>query len=619
MPLEKLGAHERTPGVVDFGLLLPWVAADAGNRIWVKVIHEQDQFLQTVPPLWFELSHSTDPVYGDFWSTTVTIAAASKPSPTSAWGQSGRYVYRYLVRNPNVGDLDWVVDPFAREFGVGKLSAFTLGYTPYVWSATEPTWRTPALKDLVVYELMLAEFAADLDGAIERLGYLKDLGINCVEVMPVSNVALTIDWGFLPIGYFGVDERFGKRSDFQRFVDAAHQQGIAVALDAVYGHTSDQHPYCDVYRRLKYAENPFLGDFAKNYFGESTDYTRQLTRDFFYSVNLHWLDVYHVDGFRYDCVPNYWDGAMGVGYANLVYSTFQKVKEKQAEGGAWLRFSGGAGEPLRLIQCAEQLEDPQGVLAQSFSNATWQNLTLDAAGGVATGTRDALTNLGYQFGLAGYPTVVNTDGDVIPKTALQYLENHDHSRFVAHFGTIGSDDDLLREGDRSKWYKVQPYLIGLLLAKGLPLLWQGQEVGENYYVPDAGLGRVMMLRPVRWDYFYDEIGQSMIGLVRRLLNLRHSAEEFRADDGHFFYNDYARYQGRGLLLFSRSTPDSFSLVVLNFTDEDVIAPFWFPLDGEYHERLHDGPEDRLSGVHKLTEQWLTIPSNYGRVWSRVGP
>jgi 1,4-alpha-glucan branching enzyme len=428
-------------------------------------------------------------------------------------------------------------------------------------------------------------------------------------------VALTIDWGFLPIGYFGVDERFGKRSDFQRFVDAAHQQGIAVALDAVYGHTSDQHPYCDVYRRLKYRENPFLGGFAKDYFGESTDYSKQFTRDFFYSVNMHWLDVYHVDGFRYDCVPNYWDGATGVGYANLVYTTFQTVKEKQADGGAWLRFDGGAGQPLRLIQCAEQLEDPQGVLSQSYTNATWQNLTLDTASNVAAGNLDELTTLGFRLGLAGFPSLATANGDTVPKTALQYLENHDHSRFVTHFGTIAGDNDLLREGDRSKWYKVQPYLIGLLLGRGLPMLWQGQEFGENYYVPDAGMGRVMLLRPVRWDYFYDEIGHSVIGLVRRLLELRHSSEEFRASDGHFFYNDYARYQGRGLLLFSRSEGANFSLVALNFTDAEQIAPFWFPFDGDYHEQLHGRPEDQLLGVKKLTEQWLKVPSNYGRVWS----
>jgi 1,4-alpha-glucan branching enzyme len=613
--MNRLGAHERSQARVDFGLLLPWVSAGDGNRIWVKIIHEGDQFLQDIQPLWFELTHSVDPVYGDYWSTTVDIANTPKPAPGSVWGEPGRYIYRYLLRNPNVGDLDWVVDPFAREFGVGKLSAFTLGYQPHVWSAQEAAWRTPELEDLVVYELMLAEFAADIDGAIDRLGYLADLGVNCLEIMPVSNVAMTVDWGFLPVGYFGVDERFGKRRDLQRFVDAAHRHGLAVILDAVYGHTAEEFPYCDVYRRLQYRENPFMGAFAKDYFGQSTDFAREFTRDFFFTVNLHWLEVYHVDGFRYDCVPNYWDGPVGNGYANLLYHSYRAVQSRLGQGGGWQRFDAGPGRPLRLIQCAEQLEAPRQVLEESYSNTTWQNLTLDAAKSAAAGRSNALTELGFRFGLDGLPSMVAHNADSLPKSALQYIENHDHSRFVAHFGTLTRDNELFREGDRGLWYRLQPYLIGMLLAKGQPMLWQGQEFGENYFVPDSGLGRVMMLRPVRWDYFYDEIGRRVVSLVRRLLALRRNSREFRSG-AYFFYNESERYQAQSVLLFSRYENERFSLVALNFGDVERTVPFWFPMSGDYIEQLHDNPDDRRLAVAALAEQQLTIPSNYGRVWSR---
>jgi len=615
LPMNRLGAHERSPARVDFGLLLPWVSAGDGNRIWVKIIHEGDQFLQDIQPLWFELTHSVDPVYGDYWATTVDIANTPKPAPGSVWGEPGRYIYRYLLRNPNVGDLDWVVDPFAREFGVGKLSAFTLGYQPHVWSAQEAAWRTPELEDLVVYELMLAEFAADIDGAIDRLGYLADLGVNCLEIMPVSNVAMTVDWGFLPVGYFGVDERFGKRRDLQRFVDAVHRHGLAVILDAVYGHTAEEFPYCDVYRRLQYRENPFMGAFAKDYFGQSTDFAREFTRDFFFTVNLHWLEVYHVDGFRYDCVPNYWDGPVGNGYANLLYHSYRAVQSRLGQGGGWQRFDAGPGRPLRLIQCAEQLEAPRQVLEESYSNTTWQNLTLDAAKSAAAGRSDALTELGFRFGLDGLPSMVAHNADSLPKSALQYIENHDHSRFVNHFGTLTRDNELFREGDRGLWYRLQPYLIGMLLAKGQPMLWQGQEFGENYFVPDSGLGRVMMLRPVRWDYFYDEIGRRVVSLVRRLLALRRNSREFRSG-AYFFYNESERYQAQSVLLFSRYENERFSLVALNFGDVERTVPFWFPMSGDYIEQLHDNPEDRRLAVAALTEQELTIPGNYGRVWSR---
>ena len=168
----------------------------------------------------------------------------------------------------------------------------------------------------MLYEINIAELGGDLDRTREVMAYLRDLGVNAVEIMPLSNVGASVDWGYLPVGYFGVDERFGKRSDFQELVDIAHQHGIAVIVDVVYGHTGVDFPYFDAYARLRYHDNPFMGSFAKDYFsnfGKSTDFTRQLTRDYFYTVNQHWLDVYHVDGFRYDCVPNYWDGPLGVG------------------------------------------------------------------------------------------------------------------------------------------------------------------------------------------------------------------------------------------------------------------------------------------------------------------
>jgi len=612
MPLQNLGAREISPGVIQFGVYFPWVSSQDGNRIFVKIIHENDQFLQAVQPLSFELTHAIDPTYSDYWSCQVNIPQTPGPAGSS-WGKQGTYVYRYEVHSPTVGILDWVVDPFGREFGTGKLSAFTLGYQDHPWSNNEATWKTPPMDELIVYELQLEEFGIGIDGTIDKLDYLADLGINCLEIMPISNVAMRVDWGYMPVGYFGVDERFGNRADFQRLVDAAHQHGIAVILDAVYGLTDGSFTYSDLYRRLGYVQNPFLGAFGKDYFGESTDFSRQFTQDFFFSVNYLWLDRFHVDGFRYDCVPEFWDGPTGVGYANLVFNTYQAVKEAIPAGGHWQRFT-NAGQ-INLIQCAEQLEDPQGILNQSYSNATWQNSLLGASQAVAHGSLGSLSDMGTQLGLIGYPEQLAQNGDTLHKSVFQYIENHDHERFVCNFGLDNSGEVLLQDGDRSLWYKVQPYFIGMLTGKGVPMLWQGQEFGENYWVPPGGIGRVLLFRPVRWDYFYDEVGKQVISLVRRLIRLRKQFTEFQKGS-HYFYNQWDQYQSHGLLLFSRSSGNRFSLIALNFTDSDQTVPFWFPLDGNYQELLDGQAGDSLTGVIANNPVQLHIPSNYGRIWSR---
>lgn len=608
-PLDRLGPRELPANVIQFGLLLPWVSAAQGNRLSVKIIHEQDQFLQGIQPREFSLSHSVDSTYGDYWAGQVTLDPADTLRPESAWGKPGRYVYRFQLQNPNIGVIDWIIDPFAREFGVGKLSAFTLGYNPYAWTAQEAGWRTPPLNELIMYELMITEFGGGIDGTIAHLGYLQDLGVNCIEIMPVSNVALTVDWGFLPIGYFGVDERFGKRNDMQRLIAEAHQRGIAVVVDSVYGHASADFPYQYVYDKLRYRKNPFMGPFAKDLFGCSTDFRRKLTQDFFFTVNYHWLDCYHVDGFRYDCVPNYWDGPAGVGYADLVYSTFQLVKQKK-QSAYWQRFDGAGG--IRLIQCAEQLEGPVDIVTKTYSNCTWQNETLGAAGEAAKPDWTRLEDFGLRLGLEGYPEEVTANNDTLARSALQYIENHDHSRFLCNFRLLKGDSDLLSEGDRTLWYKLQPYLMALLTGRGIPMLWQGQEFGENYFVPPSGMGRVMLFRPVRWDYFYDEIGKSIISLVRKLMKLRRTKRQFQTGS-HFFYNHWERYQSKGVLLFARYNDAAFSLVALNFSDNDQDVPFWFPVSGDYTEELHG--LDNLLGVNALQECRIVVPGNYGRIWT----
>lgn len=623
LPLNTLGAVEAN-GAVTFGLWLPWVSAADGNSVAVKIIHERDQFLQNVAPREFPLTHSVRAPYGDFWSGTVLIGGTAPAVPGSAWGTPGRYVYRYAITNPSVGTLDWIIDPCAREFGVGKLSAFTLGYQPYVWSAGEAQWRTPHLSDLILYEINIAEFGGDLERIGNVVSYLADLGVNGVEIMPLSNVGNSVDWGYLPIGYFGVDERFGRRSDLQAFVDVCHEHGIAVIVDVVYGHTGVDFPYYDAYTRLRYRENPFMGPFAKDYFsnfGKSTDFNRELTRDYFFTVNHHWLDVYHVDGFRYDCVPNYWDGPLGAGYASLVYETHQLTKAKVAQGEPWWgRFDAGPAEPLALVQMAEQLEDPEGVLRTTYSNSTWQNRTFDAARSVARGDRGRLFDLGLCLGLFGYPEEETINGDAIPKSALQYIENHDHERFLCNFGTYNVDEagnPLFQEGDRGRWFMLQPYLIALLMCKGVPMLWQGEEFAENYFLPDVGEGRVGLLRPLRWDYFYDGSGQPIVALVRKLLRVRHKRAHIRRGN-YFFFNDWERYQRRGVLMFARYEGPRYTLVALNTGDMDQTVPFWFPIAGDYVEELHGGALD-LKNVPALQEVALAIPSHYGRIWTTTAP
>lgn len=220
----------------------------------------------------------------------------------------------------------------------------------------------------------------------------------------------------------------------------------------MYGHTS-KFPLLLRLQRIRLRPEPLHGAICQDYFGESTDFHRAFTRDFFLTVNNHWLSCYRVDGFRYDCVPNYWDGPVGEGYAALTYETYQMLKDKQNAVDHWQRFFQNGR--INIIQCAEQLEAPKEILQQTHSNCTWQNETLNAAQRVAHGDRSGLINLGLNLGLFSFPSEVTSNNEGIRKTALQFIENHDHSRFVCNFGIDTRGNELIAEVlDRAVYSKV---------------------------------------------------------------------------------------------------------------------------------------------------------------------
>jgi hypothetical protein len=85
----------------------------------------------------------------------------------------------------------WFTDPFARQTDIGMLAAVNCGRTPpapFDWS--DAGWRTPELDDLIVYELQVEQFNDTFAGVADRLVYLKSLGVNCLELMPVTSTKL---------------------------------------------------------------------------------------------------------------------------------------------------------------------------------------------------------------------------------------------------------------------------------------------------------------------------------------------------------------------------------------------------------------------------------------------
>ena len=229
--------------------------------------------------------------------------------------------------------------------------------------------------------------------------------------------------------------------------------------------------------------------------------------------------------------------------------------------------------------------------------------------------------------LIGYPSHYTNPatGDKIPVAPFQYLESHDHSRFINQFGPQGPSDLLGQPyGNRDRYYKTQPYVIALYTAKGVPMLWHGQEFAETWSVSGQGLGRVLYSRPLHWEYFYDARGKSMIRLYRIMAELRSQYRALRSR-GFFYYYDDPAHRQHGIIAFRREAgtgggvPTERIVVVLNFSDQDADAWVQWPKAGRWEEQIDkaDNPQPALQVPADGDVFPVRIPSNYGAVYLQI--
>jgi 1,4-alpha-glucan branching enzyme len=236
---------------IKFGLYLPGIRSRDGFSVIVRVIHDADRFDPDVQPVNVDMIWTQGSAL-DLWTATATLT----PIAGSHYGQEGLYLYRFqLLWTPAGGTAQvitkWFPDPFARETDLGMLSAVTCTrqpLAPFNW--TDGAWRTPELDNLVVYEAQIEQFNDTFAGLVDRLVYLRSLGVNCIELMPVTSTKLVFDWGNGPLNYFAPHAAFGGVAGLKALVDACHAQGVAVILDVVYQHVDDNFAYYRVYADL---------------------------------------------------------------------------------------------------------------------------------------------------------------------------------------------------------------------------------------------------------------------------------------------------------------------------------------------------------------------------------
>ena len=166
------------------------------------------------------------------------------------------------------------------------------------WS--DENWRNHPLDDYILYELHTGTFTEEgtFAGLEQKLDYLKDLGVNAIEIMPVAQFAGDRNWGYDGAAPFAVQNSYGGAEALQHLVDVCHQKGIAVVLDVVYNHLGPEGNYLPDY-------GPYFTSKYNTPWGNAINFDDEYcygVRQYFIQNALMWFRDFHIDALRLDAV-----------------------------------------------------------------------------------------------------------------------------------------------------------------------------------------------------------------------------------------------------------------------------------------------------------------------------
>ena len=427
--------------------------------------------------------------------------------------------YEYIYELNEAGTR--IYDPWGRWNGT-QGSRFSLGpegltADDYVWSSL--TYVRPPLNRLLVYELNVAELAGGYYGLqageptfrdlSTLMGYFDSLGINAIELMPVTDYGVVgrsgFSWGYDNNSWFALEPGYGDPLDFKVLVDSAHAHGIAVILDVVFNHMNDTgplwqmapdvnvNPYFKSCSDLRYNEDNLC-------FFQDADHWMAETQEIVYAAIKMWVDEYRIDGFRYDYTQgigwNTADPTKGIlGWANKIDADY-----------------GGA-----VYQIVEHLPESPALLYYSGATSGWHDSFRDKVFDEARFRNVPLTEIqNLVLDLGAFP------GNDTPSSPFAYADRtgpvnatvtHDEQSLIYEMTTYQSvplEEALVRD---------RLYATFMFTSVGIPMLWQGMEFSAPRGWQDGG--QKLSYRPVEWYLLPTARGQTHYAYYQALIRQRY--------------------------------------------------------------------------------------------------
>ncbi len=484
-------------------------------------------------------------VIGDFNNWTPSSRSRMKRDGDYFWlditglTPGKEYPFQYLVdghlkiadpytektSDPQDVEITKITYPDLIPYPAGKTegiaSVLQTNQQPYKWQITSYAAADP--DTMIVYECHVRDFDSmhSYAAVINHLDYLKTLGVNVLELMPVNEFVGNSSWGYNPSFYFAPDKYYGPKNDLKLLVDECHKRGIATVLDMVLNHSFGQSPFVQLYfdGSKPTAQNPWY-NIISNFtnpdaqWGFDFNHESPSTRQLVDSINSFWMSEYKIDGFRFDFTK---------GFSNNIKDSSDPwgskydpqriaILERMADE-IWKRKPGAKVIFEHLSDNPEQTElAGKGILL-------WGNFNYNASQ-AAMGYNDA--------GKSDWTSASYAHLGWSKPGQLGYMESHDEERIMYQCLTYGSS---------SGTYDVKSLPVALNRAAavaalfipipGPKMIWQFEELG--YDISINVNGRVGE-KPIHWEYKDNADRAQLNKVFSQLFNLKKKYPIFSTTD-----------------------------------------------------------------------------------------
>lgn len=426
--------------------------------------------------------------------------------------------YARLILDPqNDRSIPASVFPGMPAYPTGKVRDVCIAvyYPPYFdnFEWTDSGFTIPSKSNLMIYELLIRDFTGTegqargngtVRKAIEKLPYLKELGINVIELLPVNEFNGNNSWGYNPNFYFAPDKAYGTPADYKELIDKAHSMGIAVVLDMVFNQTDWQHPW---YRLYPVDANPMYNATAPHAYSVLNDWNQghPLVRQQWKDVVKFWMEEYHVDGFRFDLVKGLGDNDS---YANNGDAATNAYNESRIRNMREIQLAMLAVKPDCIFINENLAQTKEENAMAAYGQLNWANVN----------------NSGCQFAM-GYESdsslnrfYAPDDGGRTWGSTVSYLESHDEQRLAYKQKEYGVA--AVKNNEEVALLRLGSAAAQMIMAPGSHMIWQFSELGNATNTKNANGGNNVDPKPVYWDYYNEPARRGLYDSYASMIRLK---------------------------------------------------------------------------------------------------